>query len=79
MTANDHQGSDQGSERPRCTSFEDIDLTRVEKFFGREVVRYYKYHQGQGRMYNAIADGLGMVQVSFDVFDNDGFPDYDSV
>lgn len=51
----------------------------MEKFFGREVVRYYKYHQGQGRMYNAIADGLGMVQVSFDVFDNDGFPDYDSV
>ena len=60
-------------------SYEGIELARASEFFGRVVVRYHKYHKGQDRMFDAIADELEVVQVLPDVFDDDGFPGYDSV
>ncbi len=60
-------------------SFEGEELERVSEFFGRVVVRYHKYHQGQDRMYDSIADELEVTQVLPDVFDDDDFPGYDNV
>lgn len=60
-------------------SFEGEELKKAKKYFGRVIVRYHKYHQGQDRMYNSVTDELEVVQVLPDVFDDDDFPGYDSV
>ena len=60
-------------------SFEGEELERMSEFFGRVVVRYHKYHQGQDRMYNTIADELEVLQVLPDIFDDDDFPGYENV
>lgn len=60
-------------------SFEGEELERVSEFFGRVVVRYHKYHQGQDRMYNTIADELEVVQILPSIYDDDDFPGYDNV
>ena len=60
-------------------SFEGEELEKISEFFGRVVVRYHKYHQGQDRMYNSISDELEVVQILPDVFDDDDFPGYDNV
>lgn len=60
-------------------SFVGEELECVSEFFGRVVIRYHKYHQGQDRMYNTVADELEVVQILPSIFDDDGFPGYDNV
>lgn len=49
------------------------------KYFGRVIVKYYKYHQGQGRFLSEIIDQLEVVQILPTTFDGDDFPGYDNV
>jgi hypothetical protein len=49
------------------------------KYFGRVIVKYYKYHQGQGRLLSEIIDQLEVVQILPTTFDGDDFPGYDNV
>lgn len=52
---------------------------KFSKYFGRVIVKYYKYHQGQGRYLSEIFDKLEVVQILPATFDGDDFPGYDNV
>jgi len=54
-------------------------VTVFEKYFGRVIVKYYKYHQGQGRYLSNIIDKLEVVQILSTTYDGDDFPGYDNV
>src|SRR5690606_36961622 len=41
------------------------------KYYGRVIVKYYKYHQGQGRLLSEIIDQLEVVQILPTTFDGD--------
>ena len=60
-------------------SYEGKELKDISNYFGRVVIRYHKYHQGQDRMYDSIVDQLEVIQVLPDIFDDDGFPGYENV
>lgn len=60
-------------------NFRGLVVESFEKFFGRVIVKYYKYHQGQGRYLSNIIDQLEVVQILPTTFDGDDFPGYDNV
>lgn len=54
-------------------------LKQHEQYFGRVIIKYHKYHQGQGRNLRNIIDLLEVVQVLPSTYDGDNFPGYDKI
>ncbi|AUD65806.1 endonuclease [Tenericutes bacterium MZ-XQ] len=60
-------------------NFKGVTVEKYSKYFGRVIVKYHKYHQGQGRFLSEIIDQLEVVQILPTTFDGDDFPGYDHV
>lgn len=60
-------------------NYKGVSVENYSKYFGRVIVKYYKYHQGQGRYLSEIIDQLEVVQILPTTFDGDDFPGYDNV
>lgn len=60
-------------------NYKGVAVKAFSKYFGRVIVKYYKYHQGQGRFLSEILDQLEVVKVLPTTFDGDDFPGYDNV
>jgi len=60
-------------------NYKGVSVEEYSKYFGRVIVKYYKYHQGQGRYLSEIIDQLEVVQILPTTFDGDDFPGYDNV
>lgn len=60
-------------------NYKGVTVEAFSKYFGRVIVKYHKYHQGQGRFLSEIIDQLEVVQILPTTFDGDDFPGYDNV